>query len=398
MVSIPMICRIERRVTAWAVVAVLAAFYSTFGCEADGRAHSLSDIPEFTVNAQAPMNIVDDSAVGGWVEVSWARRLSDRTVVVADERLGELSFFPPDTRPINVAEHGDGPGEFRYINDVYALPGDSIAVIADGRVSVFDHRGSFDRDFALPYAGEGFKFVGLLRDSVLVLRSWSLGYSLERTGLRLDSVTYVTLAASDGSVRDVFRLPDRWSYVDASVGKQPFWTFPPLFGHAVDGTIDSLLVWGMGDQRRIYLLSESGVPVDSFTVATAAKPVTAADVAAVKSEGLTRAGDNVPVRKAWDQMFDNVPLPRRFPFYDRLVVGADALLWLRSGPAMDADTVSWWAYDATGRAQKVLRLPSRLDLVQISNSWALVIETVEAGTQRVLTLRLVEEGHRPNSN
>lgn len=346
-------------------------------------------VPAFVVDNGHPLNVADGRKVGGFRRLAWAGGLSDGTLVVADGPSAQVSFFPLHGTAFVAGGKGEGPGEFPYINDAGAGAGDSTLVLATGRLSFFDASGNFQRSVPLPYPGQGPEFVGVLGDSVLILRYWSLGYTLEGEGLRLDSTTFVAVDLSDGTLRHRFRLPDKHSYLHQAADQQVFWTFPPFFGRTAAAAMDSVIVWGMGNKPMLYLLDESGRRLDSIGVAIPTRRLEQADINAAKAERLARPRNNTWVNRNWRRMFDDLDFPHHHPFFDRLVVGAGGLLWLRSPGRTPEDSVRWWAEERTGRPRKMVVASPDIDIVQFMDSTVVAIRKDENDVQTVLVLRLV---------
>ena len=81
-----------------------------------------------------------------------ATKLSDGGIVIANSGDGQLRVF--DARGTHVATsggEGEGPGEFRSLEQVEPWPGDSIAAWYGPRlgISIFDFEGNFGRNFTL---------------------------------------------------------------------------------------------------------------------------------------------------------------------------------------------------------------------------------------------------------
>lgn len=348
--------------------------------------------PVFAVDPGQPLDVADGRAVGGFTSVAWAGLLANGAIAVLDDRVSELSFFPAGAPPFIAGHEGDGPGEFRHAQDAGIGRGDSVFVVASGRMSVFTDAGVFARSVPIPFAGEYQTLVGMFGDSVVVLSSWGLGYSFEKFGLRMDSATFFTIDAERGALRDTFRLPERHSYYQSASTRQYLWTFPPFFGRSVAGVLDSTIVWGMGDDSTLYLLAADGRRLDSLHVSMPAMPLDRAEIEAAETERLNRPRNDAWVRRNWRRMFDDLDFPERHPFFDRLVVGAGGLLWLRSPGRTPEDSIRWWGEARTGRAMKVVVVPPDLDIVQFMDSTVVAIRKNENDVQTVLVLRLVPVG------
>lgn len=131
-----------------------------------------------------------------------------------------LVFDSSGSYQTSLGRSGQGPGEYRQVNSLTILPGDSVLMISDfSRVSVFAPDGEFARSFTLPFTpysravylpGSGVAVAGgiptpdqavlplhLLDDQGQVVRSF--GTPNLRGGQDLPNMRIVGLAADSGS-------------------------------------------------------------------------------------------------------------------------------------------------------------------------------------------------------
>ncbi len=82
--------------------------------------------------------------------------LSDGGMVAVDRARTQMLLFNADGSLRGMAgKSGEGPGEFRAINRMFVVPGDSIVAADVGpRVAIFSARGELARTFAVPIVSE----------------------------------------------------------------------------------------------------------------------------------------------------------------------------------------------------------------------------------------------------
>lgn len=191
-----------------------------------------------TVHDSAGITIVENEPGGGWREGegwrlsdepvldigviegdeayelhnAWdALRLSDGRIVVANSGTHELRFYASDGSHIrSVGRQGGGPGEFRVINGLDRLPGDTIAVWDPRalRVSYFASDGEFVRSVSPALADEGFEWehYGTFADGSFVLRPTVVPGAGGSDGLRRDTTAYTRYGGADGALLDTLAV------------------------------------------------------------------------------------------------------------------------------------------------------------------------------------------------
>lgn len=372
----------------WWGIALLLTLVS-FGCRGGSSTDSRTlQAQRFALDWNQPTRVADGDSIAGFSRVNWAGEMSDGTLVAGDVRLTELSFFPPSSPPFIGGRRGGGPGEFDYLLHGRVLASDSVLTSGELNLSIFTPTGQFQRSIPVPYPGLSHHIVGALGDSLFVL---SVDISGIVPGFTTDSVRYVIVAASDGSIEHEFTTPFRWSYVYEPPDGRSFWTFPPFFGRAVVSVLGSRIVWGFGDDPYLRILDERGDRVDSIPVSIPERPISEDQFRRVRSDRLARADEEPQRLRNWQRMFDEVSFPDVHPFFDDLLVSSDGLLWLRVAEDPVPDIVQWWGQKVDGSLLRILSVPSRFQVVQLSDSTVVGIETDSLGVQRILVLPMVPE-------
>lgn len=342
----------------------------------------------YQVAVDQPTAWADGSTVGGFARIVWAGQLSDGSLVIADQSLGELTFHPSDRMAFVAGGRGGGPGEFAAILDGGLLAGDSVLVSGLRRISVFAPDGSFVRSIPNPSPGRH-EVLGVMADSLLVIRIPIPGS--EEEGLRTDSAVYTVLMIGTGEARSSFTLEDRTSYLSGANEPRPFWTFPPFFGRAVSGVQGGTILWGHGRAPVLHRLDVQGNRLGSIPLPITPRRVTADDMARAKAERFKRAADDRGLLRKWEQMFSEVTFPALAPFFGELIVAPHGLLWLEVPGMPGDDEVEWRAYDDRGTPQGTLRVPANLSVLQFTDSSVVAVDSDTLGVQRVVALRLTPD-------
>lgn len=151
---------------------------------------------------------------------TYALRLDDGRIVLANTGTDELRFFGPDGRHLrSVGREGGGPGEFRAIRGLTRLPGDSLGVWDWDlrRLTIYDDAGTFGR-VVTPGGLAGFvpRLIGAFDDGTLVgtggqdPRAAAAAAVNAGGEVREDTVALLRLDPGAGATLDtVVRLPGR---------------------------------------------------------------------------------------------------------------------------------------------------------------------------------------------
>ncbi|HLL45570.1 MAG TPA: hypothetical protein VK399_02635 [Longimicrobiaceae bacterium] len=308
-----------------------------------------------------------------------AARLGDGRIVVANGGTKEVRYYGPDGRHLkSVGGDGEGPGEFRSIHWVGALPGDSVAAWdpIQKRITVLDPRGGVARmskTTAIP--GMVPQVRGVLADGSLVLTSgFNTAAMMGERGVRRDTATYLRVGR-DGSVRDTLgRFPGMENYVDMNKegGSTNFTVRQLPFGRqAVAAGGGERLYVGTGEagyEVRVY--RADGALERIVRRAHQPLPVTPEDIAEYKRT-LVTYGLDANARRQYDRSLDAMPYPATMPPYVDMLVDAGGSLWVEDARRPADPQPSWTVFDAEGKVLATVRLPDRLNLQAAGPDWVL---------------------------
>jgi hypothetical protein len=296
----------------------------------------VDSVPVFTIGGEARGPDYDLNEIRGSV------RLSDGRIVVADNLTGELRFFDSTGAFLRRGgRKGRGPGEFEQILNLWARPGDTVAVYdaATRRISFFSPGGVFVRQVDLGQAG----FVtptALLDDGTVVGGGFSFNPdSLPPKGARRRNVLPVLLIAPDGTGTDTMATFEGMEMytVETNIQGRAF----PLPLQVQFGLNTSLGARGsqvyVGDNARpeIRVYGRDGALQKIIRASYAPVTVTEADRTAQAEQNLERWAAS-PLRGMPRQMMEqiegwirNATYADRFPPYETFRLDGAGNIWVQ---------------------------------------------------------------------
>lgn len=271
----------------------------------------------------------------------------------------------PDARPLRkVGRHGNGPGEFQYVNNVRLLPGDSLFAFDAGaeRVTVFPPNSDHPAySVNLSTAGLVFPFWVAPSSDGGMLAMFRAAYGVGPDGKeRGPSVELLRVLNPDASIRrdSVLKFPE-YEAVNINKGEMQGTLFSP-FGRR-------MLFADVGD--RVYSAWSGNWKIDVYSTAGAhlrtiepgepprPRPVTQAEMDSVV-----------------ESMASHIPFPRpvlqramedagrsTWPLLRQLLVDDAGRIWLAvAGQRGESD--HWVAVDEQGRRVGAFDLPASVKL------------------------------------
>jgi hypothetical protein len=354
-------------------------------------------LAEWSVSAQPEIDLggpdaPEDEAL---FRVVSAYRLSDGRIIVADGGSTSLKVFGPAGDLMGaIGRPGEGPGEFRGLNHVALLPGDSIAVwdFSQARLTVFDAAGVVGREVrigATP-ASPRSNVIGVFADASLLAQDFirlvdgvpqglvrhSVGaFHLSPAGLLVDSLDAITTGES-------------W-FVERNGG---FSVFTPPFARATSIlAAGEHLITGDTERPEIRVFSADGTPHRLVRWVPQPRLISAADIDNARSHAI---GDNPTDdhRTNIDRMFAEMRMPTAMPAFGLLRVDVDGNLW-----AMDYRTewdeadIAWTVFAVDGRMIARLSMPGRFRPTHIGRDFVLGITQDEFDVEHVQLFSLARD-------
>jgi hypothetical protein len=335
-----------------------------------------------------------------FARVADAVRLSDGTLLVADGQVNELRAFDAQGRYLRtLGRAGGGPGEFKGLEKLYLLPGDTVAAFdyMSARLSFFAPTGAFARGVGLgrlekdlpprPLGvfSDGSLLVGPMynpvfnnspkpsRDTVPLARYSAAGAQSASLG-RVAGEETVTLVNTSG---EGFAMRDRVPFGLAT-------------SFAVHG--DRLLV---GDNAKYELVERrpDGAVVRLIRRAGEPEAVTEADRAAYLEQRRSAMSQSDRFREAAERMLKSMPFPPRKGHFAGLRMDAEGNAWVERHPAPGADT-PWDVFDAEGRLLGTVTTPAGLRVTQIGADFVAGVWKDELDVAHVRVHRIVKPAAR----
>jgi hypothetical protein len=350
--------------------------------------------------AATPTLVIGDRPGPDYVlsAVVGAARLIDRRIVVADRATQEIRFFDSTGMFLNsVGGRGEGPGEFRRLDALGTLPGDTIFGLSlPGAVTFFDHRGAFLRrvDASRLRVGlpEGPKIVvAVLGDQSLVVGPIPRP-SLERRPTRwVDSLPLVMLRRDTTKWVLLGTFPFMFMTRDGNTPR------PPWFGPtAAFAAHDASFFAGYGGEYSIRVFSISGGLERIIRRRWTPTRVTSADIDQFVTDWAKRwIKATGPEAEQQKRDLRDDPYAGEVPAYSQLLVDHAGRLWVREAHLADASAAGqlttiplvpslWSVFDEGGHWLGDVTMPARFMPTDIGRNYVLGIARDSDGVETVV--------------
>lgn len=327
---------------------------------------------------------------------SYALRLDDGRIVVANAGTDELRFYGPDGRYLKaVGRDGAGPGEFRAIRGLTRLPGDSVGVWDWDlrRLSVFDDDGAFAR-VVTPGDIVGFipRLIGAFDDGTLVVtggtnpRASAAAAAAASGEVREDTVSLLLLDPVSGATLDtVVRFAGQQHRLVPH--GDSFTMQPVLLGRQeqLDLEADRLFV---GDDRtgEVRVYGPDGRLRLRIRAGPGPRAVAQRDIDWQVRGFLARTPeDRWPEARA---SLAELPVAATVPAFTGLFADRLGRLWLAPHYIQDDDIRPWTILDPDGHYLARIDLPARLSPVDAGADYLLGQLTDELDVEHIVLYRL----------
>ena len=324
-------------------------------------------------------------------QVMDAAGLPDGRIVVANAGSGELRVFDASgTHLASWGGRGEGPGEFGDLepSEVDLWPGDSIAALETGRISIFDANGVHGRTSVLerPYRS----LIGILPGGQMFVSTVAtfMDRSAE-TGVTHPEVEYAIMSA-EGSVRTVLgaHRVGEW-YVKVEDGSFTVRVRP--FGRsAIARPWGERVAIGFSDRYEIRVFDTEGAVTRIVRRDHRLRGPTGADIEEYAAEQYT---DYTEERRAEAvAALNEIPLVESFPAFRRVVTDALGYLWVEDYQLPGEAAPAWTVFDAEGRVQGLVEIPPDLTIFEIGEDYILGRVSDDLGIERVQLWSLDRSG------
>lgn len=368
---------------------------------ADSDSHLTHLVLDTTGAVIAGADSMDSANALTWV--AGIAHLDDDRVVILDAGTSEVLIVSPHSNavaPIRVGRPGNGPGEYRFPENIGVCHGDTIAVFQPGRLTLLSATGQFARSVASPRL-PGTPATPIAVDSADCQRSlW-----LTRRAMPLDSVGWVDQQYELTWMHDgggVDSLKPLFQYVGAS-----------RYRTTVDGRPAMLAIpWSASPS---YVVTPSGVRVSSVSGDTVwilngrdmpviqhwKLPAVAITVEDQRRYDSTRAAwiKEEPRYAASMVQFSDLPRhPKQQPAVAELLASNSGTIWVRPfprntdglnqlSPSRRASEI-WHIIDTTGIIEATVEVPAQFRPKLIRDSVVYGVWTDRGDIQSVRKLSL----------
>jgi len=344
-------------------------------------------------------------------EVTAAAFLDSPEIAVASNE-GEILVFGIEGEFLRrLGRSGEGPGEFRFIQDIVGLDDNRVLAWdpALDRVTVFERDGRLDFTCTPLRAlsrQAGVSFVGAFPDGRFVLEERPLPPTEENNTARMvsDTIPYLMFDRSGALVRTIgeFVRPPR--YYDARTGYQQY-----LF----DSSVRSAIVAGelyVGENNLIVLqrFDSTGTLLTTLALEREPRPVTELDIEAgwrawaeriVVQQGqmFAQAAASLGERTAAEMQRgadeavarakENIEPAEFLPAYKSMLVGGDLALWLEDYLHPTEDNTRWFLMGSDFQPTGWIELPPNERLLAAGPSELIVLRKDELDVESVVVYR-----------
>ncbi len=330
--------------------------------------------------------------------VRWPRRLTDGRIIVPNTLSGVVNIYTAEGNYISTfGGRGGGPGEFEFIQYVWADPGDTIHIYDDtrGTLSVFSSEGDLLQTGLIESTGYYYGlFLGWFADGAFGLTK-NIGERIV-PGPRewRDSLAFEWHNA-DGSVVGVNGggVANRRFTSD---GRRRIHPFSPRFAVAA---FQDVVAVGSGEFSEIHLLGNTGDVVRIIRWQAPDPHLTDSEFRRFETEMIDAAFPEND-RARYRRYLAEAPVARQFPHYVAFLWDELGYLWVRrynwtkdnnwTGRRCNTGPGEWWIFANDGRWLGSVHVPDAVDPAQIGPDYVLAIHRDELDVERVRMYELVK--------
>ena len=341
------------------------------------------------------VGVAEGDAKLQFARVAHALRLSDGTLLVADGQANEIRAFDAQGRYLRtMGRAGEGPGEFRGLEALHLLPGDTVAAYdyMGGRLSFFAPAGALVRSVTLqPVDGKmPPRPIAVFADGRLLVTPLYNPVFNESPRPTRDTITLALYTPAGTQAASLGRVPGEESVtVMGGEGQNRMMVRDrPPFGLATSIAVHGtrLLV---GDPARYELVERrpDGAVARLIRRAGEREPVTQADRDAwmeVRREGMQDAR----FRQMQERLLKSATFPERKPYFRDLRLDAAGNAWVQRYPEARAKEAPWDVFDPEGRLLGTVTVPTDLRVTQIGTDFIVGVWTDELDVPHVRVHRI----------
>jgi hypothetical protein len=393
------------------VLVIPATVFAAGGCSREEPEGSWPAAPELAFEVTADLGGADAQGPDAIGKARAAVLLpTSSEFVVADGSTQEIHYFSRSGSYLRtIGGRGGGPGEFRAIRVLEALPGGDLCVwdVQQSRVTSFDSTGELkstaradldDMKTIFP------RFVDFAENCSFILRDQvgEMGLRDEPEEIRQDSVTFVLFDPSGTWVRSLATVADTEKWLrnrDGTWGRVDL-----VFGEELLGFVSGSELWvGRSGELAWQRIDLQAGTSGSLELGIPRRGASAQDVEAERRRRLAAIepmppgfgvvdGTDVSARLAAAESagIRDAPARDQIPAYDRIVSGWDGSIWIREYPAPGSTEARWVLMSADGEWVGHIVLPRTTTLLDASYEWLLTGLEDELGAPVIRVMRRLE--------
>lgn len=265
--------------------------------------------------------------------------IEDGRIAVGNGGTGEIRVFHADgSHSFTTGSKGGGPGEFRGINWMRRIRGDSILVwdLASSRFSVLAPDATFVRTFRPVDTSGPVQPIGPLPDgSILIAERRSPDPRVQR-GQARDTLVVSRLSLSGQKLDSVAKLPgSEWLFYEAGTNFSAIQLALGRRGHVAPGP-GLALAYGSSEAAEIRILDLAGAPERTIRLPLEAPILSERER---RSYLAAEHGDGEELRAVVRHLGSGESLDP--PVFTSLARDSDGNLWVRSFAGPDEESAKW---------------------------------------------------------
>lgn len=308
-------------------------------------------------------------------QLDGAIRGTSGEIFVADAEESRITAFDSAMHVVGWAGRpGGGPGEFKFLRSIWRYRGDSLLAwdATAWRISIFDSRLRLARSIQLAASRSVVELVGVFADGGVLVEYETAG-TPRATVLPLQ-FTLVRYDAGGQAVDSVGPLPGGRSIVVPMDGGRPF-PFAPIFQVRPQfAAAAGLVVVGVASVPELRLETPHGVLRRLSRWEGSDRTVTPELVQAFV-DSRTRGIQDANIRRDFRRAYESLPVVPQLPAYDRVLVGADGNLWVRTfrTPVDTTGPTHWRIFGADGHLRGEEAVPTGFTVTDAGRGYVLGI-------------------------
>jgi hypothetical protein len=335
--------------------------------------------------------------------IRFVGRLADDRLVVVDGGSREIRYFDATGQHLaSVGRPGAGPDEFSAITSAALGSGDSLFIhdSRNQRISVLAPEAFIARSQTFRVAGSTARVLGVAADGSVLAALESQPRVPATTGFTFaqDTIVLASIRVGTAAVDTIvaFTGLDRADWRDDAGGTR-FMNGPMPFGHrpayAASGA-DAIVTWEGG--TAVAMISRQAglrrIIRRSDLPPAPASPTERARYLDHVAERAAPRGDAAvaEARSAASDQLAVIPQDHRVPAFDRILAGAEGLIWARHFQPISAadEPQRWTVFAADGRPLAEVRIPARLTVMHVTGNSVSGVERDEFDVEHAVSYRI----------